>query len=269
MRLDKSRFVSFQIVSLFVLVPVMGFGQEKDSAKAGKPKEEANILIVPFKPDMYNASGDQYICQQSHMTPGELSDLTRRSLITTLMYNMSDLYNVVEPPDQLRDKKSDLSVLYEIIRFKTLYKRVKSYYKAYPAFTIGKLLSARYIRWGTDCVNDNAQKPNVISHKYVKAEVTKDSIYSLLCKKYNAHYTLFLTQYEMVTRFKNCTDLQNNVFQRDIFIHYTLLDKNGKFIQGGVVGTTFQSSTNDATKILEKNLGLLTGLIVDEIRKRI
>jgi hypothetical protein len=263
------------IILFFILIPLFSFAQEKDTVLKntrlkGAYDAKANILIVPFKPDMYVATGDQYICQQSRMTPGQLSDMIRRSLTSTLMYNMSDLYNVVEPPDELNKKGSDISVLYEITSFHSIYRKLKSYYKGYPPLSLWKMIAASYVRWGTDCVNDYPQKPNVLHHRYAKAEIKKDTVsYSGICQKYNAHFTLYITQFEMVTRFRNCVDLQNHVFQRDIFIHYTLLDADANFIDGGVVGTTYQSSSNDAVKILDKNLGMLTGLIIEEIRKKI
>ena len=41
----------------------------------------------------------------------------------------------------------------------------------------------------------------------------------------------------------------------------TILDKKGKYIDGGVIGTTYQSNSNDATKIFEKNLGMLSVIL--------
>jgi len=261
---------------LCMALPFISFSQIRDSAQVAAKKaakqsaeeEKSNILVIPFEPAMYNATGDQFICMKSKMTPGELSDMIRRSLTSTLVYNMSDVYNVEEPPNDLAHVNSDLSILYQITKFKTLHKKLKAYYKGYPDRKIWSVFAPSYSNWGTDCVNDNAQPPNIANHKFVQAEITKDSIYSLVCKRYNAHFCLFITQWEMMTRFKNCTDLTDQVFQRDIFIHYTLLDKDARFIDGGVVGTTYQSTTNDITKILDKNLGMLTGLLIERIRTK-
>jgi hypothetical protein len=276
----KEALFNWRGLSLAILcmaMPSVLYSQVKDTpkdtaekeVKQTKAEEKSNILVIPFQPQMYNASGDQYICQKSRITPGELSDMIRRSLTSTLMYNMSDLYNVVEPPDDLRNKNSDINVIYQITHYTTLYKKLKSYYKGYPPIKIGQIIAPSYMRWGTDCVNDNSQAPNRGHHKYVKAEILRDSLFAGICKRNTSHYALFITQFEMTTRFKNCNDLQNQVFQRDIFIHYTLFDKTGKYIDGGVVGTTFQSNSNDATKILEKNLGVLTGLIIEEMRRKL
>lgn len=103
------------IILLILALPVVSIAQNRDSTrkaekqakeaeKQAKEEEKSNILVVPFEPQMYNVSGDQYICMKSKMTPGELSDMIRRSLTTTLIYNMSDIYNVEEPPNDLTHK---------------------------------------------------------------------------------------------------------------------------------------------------------------------
>ena len=275
MRAKKNIFPIIAVFMVLGLIPLITSGQGKDTInnklRNAKYLENGYILVLPFPPQMYEAQGDQYICLKSKLNPGQLSDLFRRSLTSTLMYNMNDLYNVVEPNDNLSYKNSDISVLYQITNFKTSHKKLKAYYKGYPHFTLWQLLGPLYKRWGSDCVNNVRQKPNRIRHKYVKAEIMKDkdSIYTSIVSRYDALYTLFITDFEMHTRFKNCLDLQDNVYQRDIFIHYTLLDINGDFIEGGVVGTTFQSSSNDAKKIIENNISILTGLIIANIRNKI
>ncbi|MGZ5303476.1 MAG: hypothetical protein ACXWDO_05150, partial [Bacteroidia bacterium] len=87
--------------------------------------------------------------------------------------------------------------------------------------------------------------------------------------KNKAKYAVFLSQFEMNTRFKNCMDLQHNVFQRDFYLHYTLLDSAGNYMDGGVVGSTFQSQTNDINVIMNKNMGMMTTLIAQRIRNKI
>lgn len=275
MKENERRLTGFIALALFVLLPVLSSGQVKDTAnnqlKNAKYLQNGFVLVMPFPPEMYEASGDQYICVKSKLNPGQLSDLFRRSLTSTLMYDMNDLYNVVEPFDNLKDKNSDISVLYQIMKYNIGHKKLKAYYKAYPHFTLWQMLGPLYKRWGSDCVNNVRQKPNRATHKYVRATVMKDkdSIYTSILSRYDALYTLIITDFEMHTRFKNCLDLQDNVYQRDIFIHYTLLDINGEYVDGGVVGTTYQSPSNDAKKIIENNISVLTGLILTNIRNKL
>src|SRR5438874_1726589 len=70
-----------------------GDGQTDTFAiKPGK----AFILVVPFSPKMYFNNGDHFICKAGNMTPGELSDVIRRSLSSTMKKNLSLYYNAKE-----------------------------------------------------------------------------------------------------------------------------------------------------------------------------
>jgi hypothetical protein len=241
-------------------------GSEKDGkAKAADAKDY--ILVIPFAPQMYACNGDHFICKSSNITPGELSDVLRRSITATMVGNLSNYYNCKEPSKgKPGDKSSDLDDIYAITRFHRERQKLKGYYKGYPHFSLWQMLGPRYMRWGSDCVNNHSEKPNSKRRFYEKAVVQNDSVFHNICTRLDASYALFITQLDINTRFKNCSDLQENIYQRDIFIHFSLLDNTGKYIDGGVVGTTFQSSTNDVGVIIDKNLGKLTGMIVETVR---
>ncbi len=258
-------------ILLSLTLPVLSFGQHKDNALASADVGKVIIMVVPFSPQMIDANGNQFICAKSDISAGKFSDIVRTSFTLSLMENLNEYWDVVEPKDNLADQNSDISVLYQIIHYKTLYKRLKSYYKDYPNFSLWQKIGPAYLRWGSDCVNDQKQKPTVSHHKYDKAEIIKgkDSIYSSIMNFHDASFTLIITDFEMTTRFKTCLDLQDNVFQRDFYVHYTLLNFDGKYITGGVVGTTYQSSTNDIKKIIDHNFSTLSGMIVANIRNKI
>ena len=95
MRKRGERYFLISVVLLLAFIPKKTLSQGKDSSelKHAKLMDKAFVLVIPFRPDMYSANGDQYICYKSKLNPGQLSDLIRRSFMNTLMYNMNDLYN--------------------------------------------------------------------------------------------------------------------------------------------------------------------------------
>ena len=225
-------------------------------------------MIVPFSPEMYNSVGDHFICSKSKITPGQLSDVIRRSLLKTMNTNMAEYYNVKEPESSsAADRGNDMTAIYRMTRYKQTVRKVKAYFKGYPPFKLGQVMGSRESRWGSDCVSSESQNPNSKYRTYTMAVIQNDSMFNEVCQRNGATYVLFVNAFEMYTRFRTCVDLQNNVFQRDIFLHYTLLDASGKYVDGGVVGTTFQSKTNDIEVIIDKNLGLLCGMIIDIVKK--
>lgn len=268
----RKPLVIVNILLLCLLASTSLLAQEKKDtavASAALPRKDY-LLVVPFAPTMYNCAGDQFICKSSGMTAGEVSDQIRRSLSSTLQYNLSEHYNVKELiKNNLQDVNSDLSMMYQITQFTNVTKKLKGYYKGYPPRKLKNIFAPRHVKWGSDCVNDKAEKPNRKKHSFVKANITRDSLFANICARNSAGFVLYITQFEMNTRFKSCLDLQSNIFQRDIFIHFCLFTSEGKYITGGVVGTTYQSSSNDINTIIEKNIGLLSGMIIDVVRTKI
>jgi len=270
--MDKGRDQKYSWIyalMLIILLPFSGLGQGKDiNDVTSKNLGKVIIFVVPFNPLKYEAVGDQFICNKSGINPGQLSEMMRNSFMLSLMENMNYYYDVIQPKDILKDPNSDISVFYQIFKYKTRYKKLKGYAKEYPPFSLWQKLGPAYMRWGSDCVNNSKQKPNPNHHKFEEAVIIngKDSIYSAIMNKRDCSYTLFITNFEMTTRFKTCLDLQNNVFQRDFYVHYTLLDFDGKYVSGGVVGDTYESNTNDVKKIIDHNISLLTDMIVANMR---
>lgn len=248
---------------LFQFACYAGNGESKDSAK----KEEF-VIVIPFKPQMYTVTGDYFICKTNEMTPGQLSEMIRKSLTSTLINGLGEHYNSSElGSTAAADGRSDLYQMYQVVRVRYKKKRIKAYYKGYPPFKLKEILAPRYKRWGSDCVNNERSTPNERKHKYAEAYIVNDSAFKQICQRNKAGYVLLITQFEMYTRFKTCLDLQQNVFQRDFYVHFTIFDKEGKRVDGGVVATTWESPTNDVRTILGENLGLLSGLMIDMCRK--
>lgn len=156
MRKKKERkyYWIFAIVFL-CLASRLSYGQEKDTTVTSKNLGKVIILVVPFNPQMYEAIGEQFICNKSGINPGQLNEIMRTSFTLSLMENMNEYYDVTEPIDNLKDPNSDISVLYQIVTYKSKYRKLKSYFKDYPAFSLGQRLGPAYLRWGSDCVNNS------------------------------------------------------------------------------------------------------------------
>ncbi|MDQ3073703.1 MAG: hypothetical protein M3Q97_10625 [Bacteroidota bacterium] len=261
---NKKRFPLLLWLSCIALVTGTGFVTTGDDPKAKK----LHVLVAAYQEHMSHFSGEYFICQESKINTGELSDRWRRSIEWTIISNLADYY-FVKSLGVSATSNWDLATLYRILRYQTVHSRLKSYYKGYPPHGIRYVFSPDHVRWGSDCVNNFNKRANSKTHDYTKAIVTNDSLLTRVAANNEAGYILLLNDFEMRTRFKNCLDMRSNVFQRDFFLHYTLYAADGVYLDGGVVRTTYQSNTNDIEKILEDNLGVLTGMIVDQLRKKI
>ncbi len=245
--------------------------QPGNGDKPQTPKEEPFVLVIPFSPQMYTGNGDHFICKTSDVTPGELTTIFRTASAGLLINALgNENFNSTGLKDgSTSDKKSDVSKLYDIAYYVKSDKKLIGYLKNFPEFNMKQRMASSRVRWGTDCVSKNPPVPNEKSHNYQEVKINDNDMFYNVLKKNKSKYAVFLSQFEMNTRFKNCMDLQHNVFQRDFYLHYTLLDSAGNYMDGGVVGSTFQSQTNDINVIMNKNMGMMTTLIAQRIRNKI
>ncbi|MGZ5243239.1 MAG: hypothetical protein ACXWEY_01605 [Bacteroidia bacterium] len=255
---------------IFILA-FLSFLQPVKDNKPQVPEEKDFVLVIPFSPQMYTGNGDHFICKTSDVTPGELTTIFRSASAGLLINAIGNenLSSTGLSDGSTSDKKSDVSKLYDIAYYEKSDKKLIGYIKNYPEFNMKQRLSPSHVRFGTDCVNKNSPKPNEKKHSYREVKINDNDLFYNILKKNKAKYAVFLSQFEMNTRFKNCMDLQHNVFQRDFYLHYTLLDSAGNYMDGGVVGSTFQSQTNDINVIMNKNMGMMTTLIAQRIRNKI
>lgn len=83
---------------------------------------------------------------------------------------------------------------------------------------------------------------------------------------YNADYVLFMNQFRVQTRYRKCMNISSNIYQRDYLLSFTLLNMEGKKLREGVVGTTFQSNTNNLKTILERNVVFIEDFTAGSVR---
>lgn len=230
--------------------------------------EDRNILVVPFSNQMYFINGHHAVCRYEGVTPGELAKKLRCRVAGNVANTLLSDYSV-HLLDAADKDAIYLDSIYAVTEIGGDYSAVKTYLKGYPPIAIWKYLGPKSLRWGTDCVGDGGEGPNIKFRKTDEAIITNDSAFARACAGTNASFVLFLTKFEMNTRFKYCGDMNSSVYQRDIFIHYTLLNDKGKKIDSGIVGTTFNESSNSLDTILGESLPALSEAVAFYVKRKI
>src|SRR5687768_2203912 len=120
--------------------------------KPADEEEKVYIMVIPFSHQMYKNNGDHFICKSSDVTPGELTDMLRRSTESTMIYNLSGYFNAVGVKENnYNEPKSDISKLYDIFSYEQKTRRLVAYHKGYPPFKLKQIFAPAYVRWGSDC----------------------------------------------------------------------------------------------------------------------
>ncbi|HMT29866.1 MAG TPA: hypothetical protein PKD91_11355, partial [Bacteroidia bacterium] len=97
---------------------------------------------------------------------------------------------------------------------------------------------------------------------YMQAIVTKPvELFEELYKEYNADIFVFVTQFEIKTNYKSCMDIANQIYKREVMVHFTIYNKEGKLLAGSYATSFFPSDSNNANKIIGDCFPELAGYI--------
>ncbi len=96
----------------------------------------------------------------------------------------------------------------------------------------------------------------------MQAIVTKPvELFEELYKEYNADIFVFVTQFEIKTNYKSCMDIANQIYKREVMVHFTIYNKEGKLLAGSYATSFFPSDSNNANKIIGDCFPELAGYI--------
>ncbi len=251
---------------LVLSISVLAFLSMKSNSEKIDKASKGGILVIPFSTSMYFNDNDQFICQASNMTPGELVKHIRMGVAGSMLDKLYGNY----PSDTVSEistskKKSDVDVLYSIANYSLEEKPLLAYYRK-STETANKNFFTKIGSRKNEPEYLNPAKPNLKKHRYFKVSFRDTATYQKVVSSYEVNYVLFIDHFEMETHFKDCVEMHGNISTRDMYVHYTLLDAKGKFKDGGVVCITYQSSTNNAQEIMKGTLPDLSGMILQEIK---
>lgn len=168
--------------------------------------------------------------------------------------------------------KKDLELIYNSVKTVTREERLIAIYKNFPGFTVFQILSSDEKKYGVNCINKSNTKPVFKNPKlyYSDVHIINDELIPYLNKRYHCDYYLFINGLELKSRFKVCNNIEYNIHQRDLVLHFSLLDQQGIKVIGGLVGITYEPYTiNDVYELIGENIGIMSEMVVDLISEEL
>ena len=263
----KIEIPKFKLIFCFLLI-LISF----NSISQKPSKHYSSILLVPLRPGMFETdiAVSQHLRGLSKIEKRNYTNtnLVRYSLDKTLFDNLLvyfDIKQLLKYDTKLT--RQDLNYIYEATNYRVYKQRLRGFYNNFPNFTIFQVFGSEKKRWGINCMASTELKPLPKNPKlsYTDVVIQDSNLVPYLVKRYNCDYILFVNQVELKTRFKACMNLVSNIYHKDIILHFTLYDKEAEKTIGGLVGITYAPSENDLIEIVEKNFGILSGLVAKVI----
>lgn len=86
---------------------------------------------------------------------------------------------------------------------------------------------------------------------YMNAILSKPSLLNELYGQYGTDVFVFVNQLEIKTNYSSCLDIANKIFKREIMLHFSVFDKEGKQLAGAFALSFFPSDSNNAFDIMK------------------
>lgn len=262
----------YTLITTLIIACLAGrlVAQEQEQPQQEK---EYNVMIIPFDPDMYFSDSDQMLAKYNQKTIPEVRHMFRYGLSMHLSAKMVGEHGSRSMlNDTTSDVEDDLYMIYKNI----------SYYEAKSVGPLtfqpdekpqqklgigGRLFNRNENDKGQGNADNAETTSKHESRNYIATKVNDVAMLQYLHEKYGTEVFIFISQFNLVTDYEHCLDRENNVFERDLRVHYTVYDYNGNVVAGDVASIHFADNTNNLDTIIEKNFSGLSDMIMASLPK--
>lgn len=222
---------------IFVSSSAISFAQEgtRNTETPGKTVS-GKICLVPFEPKLYMSEIDKKINEQTKWNWETIRENFRYQLDAQLKLKLQSTYSVLSFYADSAKMSKDLDYVYNSTGLS--YDPVG---KPTEAKTESKTKTG--ISNGQITVEQNSDK------KFMNTKLTNVEVLSYLNKKYSSEYFVFINQLD-IKNDMNSYDINTDTYQREITVHYSILDITGKTINAGIATSRFSSKENNPKKII-------------------
>ncbi|MGI8892816.1 MAG: hypothetical protein ACR2GN_05085 [Bacteroidia bacterium] len=237
----------------FLFTPFLSFTQNNSVLEPAGNKyhkeDTVSILIIPYNPRYYLSDSDRQIAEASNKSVLAIRETFRMSLDNSLMkqFNAKFLTHSV---------LSDTTVQAEI-DLKRIYNEQVLNYEQSPSYKKGKKSGRKKSEKkerGIGIDNSSIATDNsFMDDQFMNVTFSNDELLSELAARYENDYFLFLNQFEIRIDYTDCLDLSKKIYNRKLKIHYSIYDKNGRYLTGDYVKIVFPSNTNNINEIISRN----------------
>jgi hypothetical protein len=235
------RFKKHLLIISFLVFCAGSFAQEgtrTDNNTTATPVASGKIMIVPFEPKLYMSDIDQKINQQTKWDFETIRENFRHQLDAQLKLKFQSISPVVSFYSDSAKMSQDLEYTYKSTNLS--YDLLS---KPTDATSVNKKQSG--IKNGEVAVEINNEK------KFMNTKITNNEALTYLNKKYGADYFIFINELD-IKNDMNSYDITQDLYQREITIHYSILDIAGKTITAGIATSRFSSKENTPKKIVSQ-----------------
>ena len=235
----------------------IGIGQADSSV-------HKKTLIIPFEPDLYMSDMDREIGRSNQLNQAQIVEKFRVSFDRALE-NTVQLKNETQSilHDESSANESELVSIYSGITFVyTPIKRTQSKKDKMIASVIPQKKSPQK---EATIKNGEVYTVRDTLERYMKTVLVDTTLLENLNAKTQAENFLFVNQFELKNSFEDVMQLQNDTYQRELRIHYSVLNKGGDELTGGIVKCRFANNIMNINQIISTSFPCAAKQIADAL----
>jgi hypothetical protein len=228
-----------------------------DAPAPAQPKEKNDkkgghkVVIIPFEPKMYLSEVDKKIGESTKMNFNQVRSLFRNGLDKKINEAIARQYSVFSLLADSAKTAKEITQLYSAISYS---------YMPIPGQTVKENGKKSPVK------NGHLETEGSGVRKFMNTQLSNNQVLTSLSKKYNADVFLFINELD-IKNDPDSYDAVKDVYEREVCVHYTAFDINGKQLCGSMATIRFPSSINDPSKIIATQFALIAKNIALDLSK--
>lgn len=238
--------------SVFFLLPFLIQAQEgtRTTTTSGST-QTGKIMLVPFEPKLYMSEIDQKVNQQTKWNFNQIRENFRHQLDAQLKLKLQSIAPVVSFYSDSTKMTKDLEYTY-------LSSNLSYDLLTQPSSATAPTKKQDGIKNGQVAVEINNDK------KFMNTKLPNLEVLNYLNNKYKVEYFVFVNELD-ITTMMDSYDISSDTYQRQVAVHYSILDKTGKTISAGLATSTFSSKENNPKKIVSSTFTPIAATIASKL----
>ena len=266
------RTLSIKLSLLLVIVFAKGFAQNgPDVVLPDTTKPLYNkVMIVPFEQNMYLCGVQTQLGQKSKKTNDEIIAYFREQTALELQNQFLYRYNTVSLM-HTNDTTKDIYKAYDAVSYKFEIAPIEEEEEE-PKNAIDKAKNlfkkkpAKYSKYERGTTNNGqiVSKKNT-EQKFANVVVRKPENLKHLSEKYKADLFVYVTEFDIENDMSNPAAFVNGDYKRILKLHFSMVDKDGKIVEKGLITVPFPNNQNDVEVIRMTYLPLAAKKMMEKL----
>jgi hypothetical protein len=222
----------------------------------------AKVMIIPFEPKLYMSDVDRGISKKTGMSTTQIKYNFRLGLANT-MYSQTikDRPAIQMYSADNEDIQQDLSYIYKSTAYHYDYvpENEEKPKQSKPKEVLNQMkkradetLYGSKEQGGTRIKDGQLYSVDYSKDRFMNVRVLNPNMFRYLSTKYEAGYFVFINQLDVkIAPGTDYRALENEIYQREIKVHYTIYDQYGNQIYASAAKNYFPSVINDMNMIIK------------------